>query len=112
MSQHDTATVFTYAVKELVTAWREHAQRHGITDPETQILARQAVHGSPRAGYRPAWYVPSTNELVVIIAAEPHWTQAQAKDWLRWMLEQLHNNGNITLFVPTGQEDAPCASAT
>lgn len=100
MNQHETATVFTYAVRELAAAWRQHAQRHGVTDPETQLLARQAVPGSPRAGYRPAFYAPSTGELVVIVAAEPHWTQQQATDWLGWMLEQLHHNGNITLYSP------------
>ncbi|QTP60900.1 hypothetical protein HNO53_20600 [Billgrantia antri] len=112
MNQHDTATVFTYPVKELAEAWREHAQRHGITDPETQLLAREAVHGSPRAGYRPAWYVPSTGELVVIIAAEPHWTEAQAIDWLRWMLEQLHANGSVTLYAHDYAEQAPAQEAT
>ncbi|MGM0703854.1 MAG: hypothetical protein ACQEUG_15845 [Pseudomonadota bacterium] len=110
MTQHYDATVFTYPVAQIAHAWREHAQRAGITDPETEILARQAVHGSPRAGYRPAWYVPSTGELVVIIAAEPHRTAAEARTWLRRMLEQLHNNGNITLYAETApaQEATPC----
>ncbi|MDW5376806.1 hypothetical protein R6258_07715 [Halomonas sp. HP20-15] len=101
MNQHD-ADIFTYAVREVAEAWREHAQRSGTTDPETELLAREAVAGSPRAGYRPAFYVPSTGELVVIVACEPHRTQAEAIDLLRWMLEQLHNNGNISLF----REDA------
>lgn len=92
------ATVFTYQVRELAAAWREHAQRSGITDPETELLARQAVEGSPRAGYRPAFYVPSTGEMVVIVACEPHRTQAEAINWLSWMLEQLHSNGSVTLY--------------
>lgn len=104
---YDDATVFCYPVRELAAAWREHAQRHGITDPETQLLAREAVHGSPRAGYRPAFYVPSTGELVVIIAAEPHWTEAQAIDRLRWMLEQLHANGSVTLYAHDYADQAP-----
>lgn len=92
------ATVFTYPVRQLAAAWREHAQRSGITDPETELLAREAVAGSPRAGYRPAFYVPSTGELVVIVACEPHRTQSEAIGWLGWMLEQLHNNGSVTLY--------------
>lgn len=95
MNQHDTSTVFTYPVRHLATAWREHAQRHGDTDPETQLLAREAEAGEPQAGYRPAFYVPSTGELVVIIATQPHPSEAQAIDWLRWMLEQLMANGSI-----------------
>lgn len=92
------ATVFTYKVRELAAAWREHAQNSGITDPETLVLARQAVDGSPRAGYRPAFYVPSTGHLVVIVACEPHRTKIEACAWLSWMLEQLHNNGSVTLY--------------
>lgn len=107
-AQHE-ATVFTVPVREIADAWREHAQHQGITDPETEILARQAVQGSPRAGYRPAWYVPSTGALVVIVAAEPHRTQVEAVNWLRWMLEQLHANGNITLYRDDAQEVPPCA---
>lgn len=105
MSQHD-ATLFLYPMKGIAAAWREHAQRSGITDPETELLAREAVEGSPRAGYRPAFFVPSTGELVVILAAEPHRTQQEATDWLRWMLEQLHNNGNLTLYAPAREEVA------
>lgn len=108
MSQHYDATVFTYPVHDIAVAWREHAQRAGITDPETEILARQAVHGTPRAGYRPAWYVPSTGELVVIITTEPHRTAAEARHWLRWMLEQLHSRGSITLYRDCDQEATPC----
>ena len=92
------ATVFTYQVRELAAAWRQHAQRSGITDPETELLARQAVEGSPRAGYRPAFYVPSTGELIVIVACEPHRTKNEAINWLGWMLEQLHYNGSVTLY--------------
>ena len=103
---HQDATQFTYHVHDIAEAWREHAQRHGITDPETQLLAQEAVQGSPRAGYRPAFFVPSTGELVTIIAQEPHRTQAEAIDWLRWMLEQLHHNGNITLYR---DPEAACA---
>lgn len=99
MNQHETATTFNYPVRSIAEAWREHAQRSGITDPETKILPLEAVCDSPRAGYRPAFFVPSTGELVVIITAEPHLTQQEAKDWLRWMLEQLHNNGNITSYA-------------
>ncbi|WP_129138821.1 hypothetical protein [Modicisalibacter coralii] len=91
-------TLFTYAVHDVAHAWREHAQQSGITDPETEILAREAVAGSPRAGYRPAFRVPSTGHLVVIVTCEPHRTEYEARHWLRWMLEQLHNNGNITLY--------------
>lgn len=73
-------------------------QRSGATDPETELLAREAAQGSPRAGCRPAFYVPSTGELIVIIACETHRTRTEAIDWLRWMLEQLHNNGSVTLY--------------
>lgn len=101
------ATTFTYAARELAAAWREHAQRNGVTEPSVMILAREAVQGSPRAGYRPAWFVPRTGHLVVIIAAEPHRTRGEATDWLGWMLEQLHNNGNIALY-----DEAPAQGAT
>ena len=94
----NAATVFTYQVRELAAAWRQHAQHSGITDPETELLAREAVAGSPRAGYRPAFYVPGTGELIVIVACEPHRTQSEAIGWLSWILEKLHNNGSVTLF--------------
>lgn len=101
------ATVFTYPVRELAAAWREHAQRNGLTDTSVMILAREAVHGTPGAGYRPAWLVPSTGRLVVIIATQPHPSERLAVDWLSWMLEQLHNNGSITLYAHDYAEQAP-----
>lgn len=95
----DDAIVFTYPVREIAQAWREHAQRRGITDPETQMLAREAGCGSPRAGYRPSFYVPSTGELVVIVACEPHRTEAEACEWLAGMVERLHSAGIIALWT-------------
>lgn len=43
----------------------------------------------------------------MIIAAEPHWTEAQAIDRLRWMLEQLHANGSVTLYAHDYADQAP-----
>ncbi|MCE8042479.1 hypothetical protein HOP60_09965 [Halomonas daqingensis] len=103
---YDDATVFTYAVREIAAAWREHAERNGVTDPAVHLLAREAEHGTPGAGYRPAFYVPSTGYLVVIIAV-PHPTEQAAINWMEWMLEQLHNNGSITLYPRNHADQAP-----
>lgn len=100
MSLFNTATVHTYPVIEIAQAWRDHAQPAGVTDPDTQLLGQPDVRG----GYRPAWYAPSTNELVIVMANAPHRTQAAAVDWLRWMLIELHQNGNITLYAESGNE--------
>lgn len=94
----DNATVFTYAVREIAAAWREHAECNGVSDPKVHLLAREAEHGTPSAGYRPAFYVPSTGYLIVIIAV-PHPKEQMAIDWLDWMLWRLHDNGNITLYA-------------
>ncbi|MDN3525669.1 hypothetical protein QWY79_10380 [Halomonas sabkhae] len=84
-------------VRHMARAWRVHAQPDGLSDPAVELLAREAVAGTPRAGYRPAFRVPSKDLVVEIYACQPHRTSADAIDWLGWMLEQLHNNGNIQL---------------
>jgi len=101
MSQHD-ATLFTYPVREIAHAWHQHAQGSGITDPETELLARPAIPDSPQAGYRPAFWVPSTGELVVIVACEPHRTETEAREWLAAVVERLHAEGTITLWAEEG----------
>ena len=98
MIQHD-ATSFEYPVRQLAAAWRSHAQRHGVSDPDTQLIAREAITGNPQAGYRPAWFSPMSGELVTILACEPHRTQQDAIAWLAGMLGCLHANGNICLYL-------------
>lgn len=90
-------SVITIPVRHIATAWREHAQPDGVTDPAVELLAREAVQGAPRAGYRPVFRVPSKDLTVVIYAIQPHYAANHAIEWLEWMLEQLHDNGNIQL---------------
>lgn len=84
-------------VRHIAAAWRQHAQRDGVTDPAVELLAREAIQGEPRAGYRPSFRVPATDLVVEIYACQPHRTSAEALQWIEWMLERLHDNGNITL---------------
>jgi len=90
-------SIITCPVHDIAHAWRQHAQFGGVTDPDVQVMAIEAVDGSPRAGYRPAFRAPG-GDLVTIFTCQPHRTAAEAHDWLFWMLEQLHHNGNITLY--------------
>ena len=96
-----------YLVHDMAFAWRRHAHINGITDPSVKVLTRSAVPGRPRAGVRPAFFVPASREIVVIVTAEPHRTHEEAIEWMRWMLIQLHNNGNISLFR---EEEAPACA--
>ncbi|MES3674635.1 hypothetical protein QC589_01635 [Halomonas elongata] len=90
-------STFTIPVRHIASAWREYAQRDGVTDPNVVLLALEAIQGEPLAGYRPAFRVPGKDLTVEIYACQPHRTSAEALQWIEWMLERLHDNGNIML---------------
>ncbi|MDT8895451.1 hypothetical protein RSO41_12370 [Halomonas sp. I1] len=84
-------------VRHIASVWREYAQRDGVTDPAVELLAREVYPGYPSWGYRPAFRVPGTDLVVEIVSSQPHPSYAQALQWIEWMLERLHDNGNIQL---------------
>lgn len=96
MNQHEPSTQL-YPLAQLAAAWRQHAERDGVTDPATELTSMPAG-ATPHSGYWPAFYVPTTGETVIVKNAQPYPTPAAARDFLRWMLEQLHANGNVTLY--------------
>ena len=85
------------AVRFLAEAWQEHAVTHNAVEPNTQLTAFPALTSNLEAGYRPAFYVPDTNVLVVVLTAFPHRTFDNAKQCLIDLLEAMHQTGAITL---------------
>lgn len=90
-------STITIPLRHIASAWREYAQRDGVTDPDVELVAHAVTPGVPRSGYRPAFKVPGTHLSIEIVSSQPHRTPAGAIQWLTWMLERLHDNGNITL---------------
>lgn len=84
-------------VHDLAAAWNVHAVSHGLVEPGTQLMAVPAVPGNPEAGYRPAFYVPSSRTLVVVFAAQPHRTYQAAKYCLIDLLDAMHRTGAVNL---------------
>jgi len=109
MNQHEESR-HTYPLMHLAKAWRQHAQNHGESDPAVELTGIPAGTGR-RAGYWSAFFAPCSGEMVVIQGAEPHATQAAARDFLAWMLHRLHDNGNITLY-PREQAEEHAQEAT
>ncbi|MDT0499677.1 MULTISPECIES: hypothetical protein [unclassified Halomonas] len=104
MNQHEESR-HSYPLMYLAKAWRQHAQHHGESDPQVEITAVPASHG-PRGGYWSAFFAPRSGEMVIIQGAGPHPTHAAARDFLTWMLQQLHHNGNITLYPRVYDQEA------
>ncbi|WP_413614790.1 hypothetical protein MRB56_12840 [Halomonas cupida] len=86
-------------VRFLAEAWQEHAVTQVTVDPNTQLTAVPALSTNLEAGYRPAFYVPENNVLVVVLTAFPHRTFESAKQCLIDLLEAMHQTGAITLEI-------------
>lgn len=61
------ATIFCYPARQVSAAYDDHICTKGIPTADTQYLARERENGTPNSGYRPAFYVPGKNRLIVII---------------------------------------------
>ncbi|WP_322528948.1 hypothetical protein R5R73_04735 [Salinicola sp. LHM] len=75
------ATTFCYPARQVSAAYDEHICTDGTPDADTEYLARERENGTPSSGYRPAFYVPSKNHLVVIID-RCYGREGNAKAWM------------------------------
>lgn len=93
------------AVRYLAEVWQDHAASSGTVNPNTQLTAVPAMVTNLEAGYRPAFYVPDTNTLVVVLMAFPHRTFENAKQCLIDLLEAMQQTGAITLDTSASTEE-------
>ncbi|WP_110693321.1 hypothetical protein [Salinicola halophyticus] len=75
------ATTFCYPAHQVSAAYDEHICTDGVPDIETKYLARPRENGTPSTGYRPGFYVPSNNRLIVIID-RCYGREGNAKAWM------------------------------
>lgn len=106
MNQHDQNTVEVPLTK-IADVWRRYAELDGIARMTTELVGVMAGRWH-RDGYWPGFYLPATGRLVIVKGVQPYPTQTAARGFLAWMLQQLHHNGNITLYPrELDQETAP-----
>ncbi|WP_110642632.1 hypothetical protein [Salinicola sp. CPA57] len=97
------ATTFCYPAHQVSAAYDEHICTDGVPDIETKYLARPRENGTPSTGYRPAFYVPSKNRLIVIMDR----CYGREGTATAWMADQIRMTA---ITRKRQQENAPCAN--
>ncbi|OLO05249.1 hypothetical protein [Salinicola socius] len=97
------ATTFCYPAHQVGAAYDEHICADGVPDVDTQYHARPRENDMPSSGYRPAFYVPSKNRLVVIMDR----CFGREGNACAWMADQIRM---IAITRKRQKENTPCAN--
>lgn len=87
------------AIHFLAEAWQEQAATHRTVDPCAQLTAVLVLSTNLNAGYRPAFFVPENNVLMIVLTAFSHRTFESAKQCLADLLKAIHQTGAIILEI-------------